>query len=115
MGREGEVIPVAGTRKTRKSKVTTDSKGNKVYGPYKGSKKNKGRPMVVKRSSSGKTTSSTAARHEKEKTTGKLPKDKHVAHKEGTTRNATSSKSTRVESRSKNIGDGNRARRKRSR
>lgn len=104
------------TRKTGKAKVTTDSQGNKVYGPYKRKGqdgKRNDRDIVVKRSSSGKTTSTTAARHNKEKATGrKLAKDEHAAHKPGTNRKSNSAKDTTIQKAKKNIGDGNRARRK---
>lgn len=101
------------TRKTGKSKVETRSDGSKVYGPYKGSKQNDGRPIkVVKKG--GRTTSTTAARDEKEKSLGKkLPRNQHVAHKSGTNKGggkSTSASSTRVESAKKNVGDGNKTR-----
>ena len=58
---------------------------SKTYGPYKGSKKNGGRPiMVTKTTSNGKTktTSTDAARAVFEKSTGKaLPKNVDVDHK----------------------------------
>jgi hypothetical protein len=90
--------------------------GTKVYGPYKRKGtdgKRNDRDIVVKRSPSGKTTSTTAARHNKEQSTGrKLAKDEHVAHKPGTNRKSNSTKDTTVQKASKNIGDGNKARRK---
>jgi len=97
-----------------KPKVQKD--GTKVYGPYKRKGtdgKRNDRDIVVKRSPSGKTTSTTAARHNKEQSTGRtLKKSEHVAHKPGTNRKSNSPSDTRVESASKNIGDGNRARKK---
>ena len=58
----------------------------KVFGPYKGSKQNGGRPIYVfKRLVAGvwKTTSSNKARVEYEKATGKtLPKTTDVDHKD---------------------------------
>ena len=58
----------------------------KVYGPYKGSKANGGRPIVViKKKVDGKTvtTSENAARALYEKKTGKkLPKNVDVDHKD---------------------------------
>lgn len=103
------------TRRTRKAKKTTRN-GKTVYGPYKGSKQNDGRPIYVEKNHrTGKTTSTNAARHEKEKQTGELPRHKHVAHKGKTNKagnKSTSPSSTRVESAKKNIGDGNRTRRK---
>jgi hypothetical protein len=90
--------------------------GTKVYGPYKRKGtdgKRNDRDIVVKRSPSGKTTSTTAARHNKEQSTGrKLAKDEHVAHKPGTNRKSNSTKDTTVQKASKNIADGNKARRK---
>lgn len=90
--------------------------GTVVYGPYsrKGQDgKRNDRDIVVKRSPSGKTTSTTAARHNKEQSTGrKVAKDEHVAHKPGTNRKSNSPRDTTVQKASKNIGDGNRARKK---
>ena len=55
----------------------------KVYGPYKGSKQNGGRKIMVVRKSDGSTTSTNAARHKKEKSLGKkLSKTQHVDHKD---------------------------------
>jgi hypothetical protein len=89
--------------------------GKTVYGPYPGSKQNNGRPIYVERdNSTGKTTSTNAARAEKEKSIGKsLPRSEHVAHKSGTNKGGNRSispSSTRVESAKKNIGDGNKTR-----
>lgn len=89
----------------------------KYYGPYKRKGtdgKRNDRDIVVKRDTkTGKTTSTTAARHNKEKATGrKLSKDEHVAHKPGTNRKSNSPKDTTVQKASKNIGDGNKRRRK---
>lgn len=90
--------------------------GTKVYGPYKRTGtdgKRNDRDIVVKRSPSGKTTSTTAARHNKEQATGrKLAKDEHAAHKPGTNRKSNAASDTTVQKASKNIGDGNRARKK---
>ena len=59
------------------------------------------------------SSSTTAARHNKEQSTGrKLAKDEHVAHKPGTNRKSNSTKDTTVQKASKNIADGNKARRK---
>lgn len=100
------------TRRTKKAKVE-ERGGTKYYGPYKGSDSSNGRPVTVVRKSDGSTTSTSSARHEKEKAVGrKLAKDEHVAHKSPGNK-ATSPSSTRVESRKKNIGDGNKARAKR--
>lgn len=101
------------TRRTGKAKVETRSDGSKVYGPYKGSERNDGRPIkVIKKN--GRTTSTSAARDEKEKSLGrKLPKNQHVAHKSGTNKGgskSTSASSTTVQSAKKNVGDGNKTR-----
>jgi hypothetical protein len=86
----------------------------KRYGPYKGSGQNDGRKIYVYRKADGSTTSKNAARADKETAIGrKLPKSQHVAHKSGTVKggqNSTSPSTTRVESASKNIGDGNKTR-----
>jgi hypothetical protein len=90
--------------------------GTKVYGPYARSGtdgKRNDRDIVVKRSPSGKTTSTTAARHNKEQATGrKLGKDEHAAHKPGTNRKSNSASDTTVQKASRNISDGNKARKK---
>ena len=59
----------------------------KIFGPYKGSKQNGGRPIYVfkrkKKDGSTVTTSSNKARVEYEKSTGKtLPKTTDVDHKD---------------------------------
>lgn len=105
------------TKRTKKAKKTTKG-GKTVYGPYKGSDQNDGRPIYVEYShKSKKTTSTNAARHEKEKATGRnLSREQHVAHKGKTNKDgnhSTHPSSTRVESAKKNIGDGNRTRHKR--
>ena len=58
----------------------------KIFGPYKGSKQNGGRPIYVfkrkKKDGSVETTSSNKARVDYEKATGKtLPRDSEVDHK----------------------------------
>jgi hypothetical protein len=58
----------------------------KIFGPYKGSKQNGGRPIYVfkrkKKDGSVETTSSNKARVDYEKRTGKtLPRDVEVDHK----------------------------------
>jgi hypothetical protein len=58
----------------------------KIFGPYKGSKQNGGRPIYVfkrkKKDGTTVTTSSNKARVDYEKATGKtLPKDSEVDHK----------------------------------
>ena len=59
----------------------------KIFGPYKGSKQNGGRPIYVfkrkKKNGETVTTSSNKARVDYEKTTGKtLPKSTDVDHKD---------------------------------
>lgn len=98
------------------AKKTVQKDGTVVYGPYKRKGtdgKRNDRDIVVKKSPSGKTTSTTAARHNKEKSIGRpLRKDEHAAHKPGTNRKSNSASDTKVQSAKKNIGDGNRSRRK---
>lgn len=58
----------------------------KIFGPYKGSKQNGGRPIYVfkrkKKDGTTVTTSTNKARHDYEEATGKkLPKDSEVDHK----------------------------------
>lgn len=58
----------------------------KIFGPYKGSKQNGGRPIYVfkrkKKDGTTVTTSSNKARVDYEKSTGKtLPRDSEVDHK----------------------------------
>jgi len=58
----------------------------KIFGPYKGSKQNGGRPIYVikrkKKDGSTATTSTNKARHDYEEATGKtLPRDSEVDHK----------------------------------
>jgi hypothetical protein len=103
------------TKKGTKSK-RADGSTHYTYTVKKG--ENKGRKVTAISKGKGKpaTTSQWSARNEKEKSSGrKLPKDKHVAHKEGTTKKDTHPSKTRVESAKKNIGDGNRARKRRKR
>lgn len=64
----------------KKYKVRKD--GTKVFGPYKGSKENGGRPIMVIRKKDGSSTSTNAARHKYESRHGKLPKDVDVDHKD---------------------------------
>jgi len=115
------------TRKTGVSKVEDRADGTKVYGPYQ--KKNKaGKPTdrkisVVynpKKKTGSKTTTLHTAKVELNKSRvaqGKrpIPKQKpgtgtQVAHKNGD-RTSTAASNLRAESASKNIGDGNAARR----
>lgn len=87
--------------------------GTKVYGPYKGSKQNGGRKtVVVYNSETGKMGSKNAARHTKEKQLGrKLSKKEHVDHKDNNKDNNGAS-NLQVMSASKNIGKGNKNRKK---
>ena len=78
----------------------------KVYGPYKGSKANGGRPIMVIKSG-GKTTSTNAARYKYEKETGsKLSKGTHVDHKDNNFKHG-GLKNLQAMKASKNIGKGN--------
>ena len=64
-----------------KKKYTVRKDGAKVFGPYKGSAQNGGRPiMVIKKA--GKATSTNAARYKYEKRNGKLPRTTDVDHKD---------------------------------
>jgi len=59
----------------------------KIFGPYKGSKQNGGRPIYVikrkKKDGSTTTTSTNKARHDYEQATGKsLPRKTDVDHKD---------------------------------
>lgn len=65
-----------------KRKGTVRKDGSRVYGPYKGSDQNGGRPIYVIKKGK-KTTSTNKARHEYEKRTGKkLPRHMDVDHKD---------------------------------
>lgn len=82
----------------------------KLYGPYKGSKQNGGRKIMVRRRADGSTTSTNAARHKKEKALGRqLPKSQHVDHADNNKHN-DSAKNLKVTSRRKNIGKENKRR-----
>jgi len=93
--------------------MTLKSKAKKTYGPYKGSKQNGGRSIVVKYDpKTQKTTSTNAARDKKEKELGrKLSRDEHVDHKDNNKKNEGSS-NLQVMKASKNIGKGNQHRKK---
>lgn len=85
----------------------------KVYGPYKGSKKNKGREIVVIRHTDGHLTSTDAARYKYQKKTGKkLPKSTDVDHKDGRRHNNRTS-NLQAMSHSKNVAKGNKERTRR--
>jgi hypothetical protein len=93
--------------------MTLPSKKKKVYGPYKGSKQNGGRKIVVEYDPKSQTTTSkNSARHKKEQSLGrKLSKKEHVDHKDNNKNNESSS-NLKVMSASKNIGKGNQNRKK---
>ena len=55
--------------------------GKKVYGPFKGSKSNGGRPMMSVLNKDGSRTSISAAKYKYEQAHGKLPKGVDVDHK----------------------------------
>lgn len=55
--------------------------GTKVYGPYKGSAQNGGRPIMVVKRQDGSATSTNKARYDYEKKHGRLPKTTDVDHK----------------------------------
>jgi hypothetical protein len=84
-----------------------------IYGPFKGSEDNHGRKhYTYYDSETGKRGSVNAARIEVQEKTGKeVPKGKDVDHKDGHSTNDSSS-NLRVESKSKNIADGNKDRKK---
>ena len=88
----------------------------KVYGPYKGSKANGGRPIVViKKKVDGKTvtTSENSARALYEKKTGKkLPKNVDVDHKDNKGRAGTNDKMSNLDplSHGKNVAKENKVR-----
>lgn len=56
--------------------------GKRAFGPYKGSKQNGGRPIMVIKDKNGKTTSTNKARYEYQKRNGKLPRHIDVDHKD---------------------------------
>jgi hypothetical protein len=93
--------------------MTLPSKAKKVYGPYKGSKKNGGRKTVaIYDPKTQKVSSTDAARYKKEKSLGrKLSKDEHVDHKDNNRHNDSAS-NLKVMSASKNIAKGNKNRKK---
>lgn len=100
----------ASKAKPKKYEVRKD--GTKIFGPYKGSERNGGRPMVVVRKKDGSSTSMSAARYKYERATGKkLPRSVDVNHKDnGGRKGHDSLKNLNVMSHSKNVADGNRRR-----
>lgn len=70
------------TASKAKTKAGTTKDGKKVYGPFKGSAKNGGRPMMSVVNKDGSRTSVDAAKFKYEQKTGKkLPKGTDVDHK----------------------------------
>jgi hypothetical protein len=92
----------------------------KIFGPYRGSKQNGGRPIYVfkRRKKNGEvvTTSSNKARVDYEKATGKtLPRDTEVDHKNNKGREGDDRISNlRTISKSKNVGLENKRRAKKT-
>ena len=92
----------------------------KIFGPYKGSKQNGGRPIYVfkrkKKDGSTTTTSSNKARVDYEKATGKtLPKGSEVDHMNNKGRAGDDRISNlRVISKKKNVGIENKRRAKKT-
>jgi mRNA-degrading endonuclease toxin of MazEF toxin-antitoxin module len=92
----------------------------KIFGPYKGSKQNGGRPIYVfkrkKKDGTTVTTSSNKARVDYEKATGKsLPRETEVDHKNNKGRAGDDRISNlRTISKSKNVGLENKRRAKKS-
>lgn len=83
------------TKKPAKKKSSTlqgkTKDGKKVYGPFKGSAKNGGRPIMSVVNADGSRTTVDAARYKYEKTHGKLPKNVDVDHKDNNHNNDKSS------------------------
>ena len=67
----------------KKGPVAKTKDGKKVYGPFKGSKQNGGRPIYSVVNSDGSRTTVNKARFDYEKKTGKkLSRDTDVDHKD---------------------------------
>ena len=92
----------------------------KIFGPYKGSKQNGGRPIYVfkrkKKDGTTVTTSSNKARVDYEKTTGRtLPKSVDVDHKDnGGRAGRDGHKNLQAMSHSKNVAKENKRRAKKT-
>lgn len=92
----------------------------KIFGPYKGSKQNGGRPIYVfkrkKKDGTTVTTSSNKARVDYEKATGRtLPKTTDVDHKDNGGRAGRDGiKNLQAMSHSKNVGKENKRRAKKA-
>jgi hypothetical protein len=83
--------------------------GKKVYGPFKGSKQNGGRPMMSILNKDGSRTSISAARYKYEQAHGKLPKGTEVDHKNNNHSDDKTS-NLRALSKSKNVAKENKRR-----
>ena len=84
----------------------------KVYGPYKGSDKNGGRPIYVIDKGNGKRTSTDKARLDYERANGKsLPRGTDVDHKDNNKKHDGLS-NLQAMSKSKNVAKGNQHRKK---
>jgi mRNA-degrading endonuclease toxin of MazEF toxin-antitoxin module len=100
------------TSKGKPKKYEVRKDGTKIFGPYKGSEKNGGRPMMVVRKKDGSSTSTSAARDKYEQKTGKkLPRDMDVHHKDNMGRKGHDSpKNLSIMSHKANVADGNKRR-----
>ena len=83
--------------------------GKKVYGPFKGSAKNGGRPIMSVVNKDGSRTTIDAAKYKYEKTHGKVPKGKDVDHKDNN-HNNDNPKNLRVLAHGKNTAKENKRR-----
>lgn len=94
-----------------KKKYTLRKDGTKVFGPYKGSAANGGRPIMVVKKKDGSSSSTNAARYKYESKNGRLARGQDVNHKDNGGRSGHDSmKNLNVMSHSKNVADGNRRR-----
>ena len=82
---------MAEAKKKSKTLAGKTKDGKKVYGPFKGSAKNGGRPIMSVVNADGSRTTVDAARYKYEKTHGKLPKNVDVDHKDNNHSNDKSS------------------------
>ncbi len=82
-----------------------------MFGPYKGSAQNGGRPIMVVKKKDGSSTSTNAARYKYEKKNGKLPRHMDVDHKDNGGRDGRDGmRNLGVMSHSKNVGKENKRR-----
>ena len=94
-----------------KKKYTVRKDGTKVFGPYKGSAENGGRPIMVVKKKDGSSTSTNAARYKFESKRGRLDRNTDVNHKDnGGRAGRDGMKNLNAMSHSKNVADGNRRR-----